>query len=331
MKELIYRTSITRPSVFGEFPMRSPSGGERPGLYENLVDLNQLVKELDPTRLTTMAQLSMLSKDSSQNQITDVVSYNLYFGWYGGSYTMNEEWFDEFHRMHPDRPFGVSEYGCEGIISWHSDTPKCKDYSEEYQAEYHEHMAKIIEERPYLWATHVWNMLILAVMPEMKAVSKEETTKGLSPWTERSRKMLTMCIRLIGSKDPVCLYTGRRYAKRPYDTMTVKVYSNQSQVTLTVNGKEVETKCADKIFLFEDVKLDETVNCVTASAEGCPSDTVTWIRTEQPDSCYVMPVEEEDDREGVKNWFDEADGDEQLPELTFEEGYTVSGILWPIS
>lgn len=321
MKELIYQ-NFNHPSIcFWGISNEITIGGERPGLYENLVDLNQLVKELDPTRLTTMAQLSMLSKDSSQNQITDVVSYNLYFGWYGGSYTMNEEWFDEFHRMHPDRPFGVSEYGCEGIISWHSDTPKCKDYSEEYQAEYHEHMAKIIEERPYLWATHVWNMFDFGCDARDEGGVKGRNNKGLVTLDRKIKKDAYYVYKAYWSKEPFVHITGRRYAKRPYDTMTVKVYSNQSQVTLTVNGKEVETKCADKIFLFEDVKLDETVNCVTASAEGCPSDTVTWIRTEQPDSCYVMPVEEEDDREGVKNWFDEADGDEQLPELTFEEGY----------
>ena len=137
MKELIYQ-NYNHPCIcFWGISNEITIGGDRPGLQENLEDLNKLVKELDSTRLTTMAQLSALPKESSHNQITDVLSYNHYFGWYGGDYTQNEKWLDEFHQMYPDRPLGISEYGCEGIISWQTDDPKCKDYTEEYQAEYH--------------------------------------------------------------------------------------------------------------------------------------------------------------------------------------------------
>lgn len=321
MKELIYQ-NFNHPSIcFWGISNEITIGGDLPGLYENLVDLNQLVKELDPTRLTTMAQVSMLPKDSKQNQITDVVSYNHYFGWYGGSYTKNEEWFDAFHQMHPDRPFGISEYGCEGIISWHTDTPKCKDYSEEYQAEYHEHMAKIIEERPYLWATHIWNMFDFGCDARDEGGVKGRNNKGLVTMDRKVKKDAYYIYKAYWSKEPFVYITGRRYAERPGDTMTVKVYSNQPEVTLTVNGKEIGTKRGDKIFLFENIKLEETVNWVTASAAGCSTDGVTWIRTEEPNTGYVKPYEEDDFMDGAKNWFDEADEEEALPELQFVEGY----------
>lgn len=321
MKELIYQ-NYNHPSIcFWGISNEITIGGEVPGLYENLVDLNHLVKELDSTRLTTMAQVSMLPKDSKQNQITDVVSYNHYFGWYGGDYTMNEEWFDAFHQMHPHRPFGISEYGCEGIISWHTDTPKCKDYSEEYQAEYHEHMAKIIHERPYLWATHIWNMFDFGCDARDEGGVKGRNNKGLVTMDRKVKKDAYYIYKAYWSKEPFVYITGRRYAQRPYETMTVKVYSNQPEVTLCVNGGVPITKKADKIFIFEDVKLNETVNFVTASANGCSSDTVTWTRTEQANPCYVKPKEEEDDLEGVKNWFDDIEEEEALPELKFEEGY----------
>ncbi len=332
MKELIYQ-NFNHPSIcFWGISNEITIGGEVPGLYENLVDLNHLVKELDDTRLTTMAQVSMLPKDSKQNQITDVVSYNHYFGWYGGDYTMNEEWFDAFHQMHPDRPFGVSEYGCEGIISWHTDTPKCKDYSEEYQAIYHEHMAKIIAERPYLWATHIWNMFDFGCDARDEGGVKGRNNKGLVTMDRKVRKDAYYVYKAYWSKEPFVYITGRRYAERPYDTMTVKVYSNQPEVTLRVNNGEAITMKGDKIFLFEDVKLNETINFVTASADGCKSDTVTWVRTKDPNPCYVKPQEEEDDRDGVKNWFDEVDDEATLPELSFKEGFysvkdTVADIL----
>ena len=59
---------------------------------------------------------------------------------------------------YPDRCLGLSEYGAEGIITYQNNDPKCRDYSEAYQAEYHEHMAKILMERDWLWSTYVSNM-----------------------------------------------------------------------------------------------------------------------------------------------------------------------------
>ena len=70
----------------------------------------------------------------------------------------NGPWLDKFHALHPNISLGVSEYSCEGIITYHGPEPKCKDYSEDYQALYHEHMAKVLDERPWIWSSHVWNM-----------------------------------------------------------------------------------------------------------------------------------------------------------------------------
>ncbi|MGN0354009.1 MAG: glycoside hydrolase family 2 protein, partial [Muricoprocola sp.] len=158
MKELIIQNYNHSSIVVWGISNEITIGGSVPGLTENLKELNELVHSLDSTRLSTMAQVSTLPMEDEQNEITDILSYNHYFGWYQGSFTDNEKWLDTFHAMHPDRALGLSEYGCEGIITYHNDSPKAGDYSEEYQALYHEHMAKIIEERPWLWATHIWNM-----------------------------------------------------------------------------------------------------------------------------------------------------------------------------
>ena len=88
--------------------------------------------------------------DGPMHGITDVESYNHYFGWYGGKMEDNGPWLDNFHKVHPEICLGVSEYGCEGILTYHGPNPACKDYSEDYQALYHEHMAKVLEERPWM-------------------------------------------------------------------------------------------------------------------------------------------------------------------------------------
>lgn len=321
MKELIYQ-NYNHPCIcFWGISNEITIGGDRPGLQENLEDLNKLVKELDSTRLTTMAQVSALPKESRHNQITDVLSYNHYFGWYGGDYTQNEKWLDEFHQMYPDRPLGISEYGCEGIISWHTDDPKCKDYTEEYQAEYHEHMAKIIDERPYLWATHIWNMFDFGCDARDEGGVKGRNNKGLVTLDRKVKKDAYYIYKAYWSEEPFVHITGRRYALRPYDHMTVKVYSNQKQVTLYVNGKSAGTQEGNKIFLFENIALDQDINVITAKAEGCPADTVTFTKVSQPYAGYVRPVDEEDEGAGVKNWFEGVDENGELPEMTFNEGY----------
>ena len=68
---------------------------------------------------------------------------------------------DKFHKKYPNKPIGISEYGCEAL-NWHTSTPEQGDYTEEYQAYYHEEVIKQIIDRPYLWATHVWNMFDFA-------------------------------------------------------------------------------------------------------------------------------------------------------------------------
>ena len=98
-------------------------------LLANHRELNELCHSLDKTRLTTMAQVSMLRKDSPMNRVADVISYNHYFGWYGGDTSMNGPWFDEFHKNFPDKPIGCSEYGCEAL-NWHTSEPRQGDYTQ---------------------------------------------------------------------------------------------------------------------------------------------------------------------------------------------------------
>ena len=89
------------------------SGESTEDLRENHVILNDVAHEMYKTRLTTIACVSMCSMDDPYVQIPDVVSYNHYFGWYGGDTSMNGPWFDEFHAKYPNIPIGCSEYGCE--------------------------------------------------------------------------------------------------------------------------------------------------------------------------------------------------------------------------
>ena len=137
------------------------SGADDPDLIENHRILNELAHELDPTRLTAVAAVSTCDINAEYLKIPDLVAYNHYFGWYGGDTAMNGPWFDNFHKTHPKTPIGVSEYGCEAL-DWHTSAPRQGDYTEEYQAYYHEELIKALFPRKYIFATYVWNMFDFA-------------------------------------------------------------------------------------------------------------------------------------------------------------------------
>lgn len=159
MKELVIQ-NYNHPSivVWGLSNEITMNGAGSKDLLENHRILNDLCHQLDSTRLTTIAVVSMCGIDEEYLTIPDVISYNHYFGWYGGDTSMNGEFFDNFHAKYPYRAVGMSEYGCEAL-NWHSSNPEQGDYTEEYQAYYHEELIKQLFTRPFIWATHVWNSL----------------------------------------------------------------------------------------------------------------------------------------------------------------------------
>ena len=132
------------------------------GITDDLMENHHLLQELchrmDATRPTTMAHAFMLEHDSPLTNLPDIASYNLYFGWYLGELSQNDSFFDEYHAKYPDRVMGFSEYGADANPQFHSSNPERGDYTEEYQCVYHEHLLNCIEHRPWLWATHVWNL-----------------------------------------------------------------------------------------------------------------------------------------------------------------------------
>lgn len=317
LKELIIQ-NYNHPSIcFWGISNEILIGGISQQLVDNHRELNALAKELDPTRLTTIAHVSMTPVDSPMHHITDVVSYNHYFGWYGGKMEDNGPWFDNFHKVHPDVCVGVSEYGCEGVITNHGPNPACKDYSEEYQALYHEHMAKVLDERPWIWSSHVWNMFDFGCAARNEGGVAGRNNKGLVTMDRKTKKDSYYIYKAYWNKEPMVHICGRRYAQRAGETTQVRVYSNQPVVALYRNGELLEEKTAEKVFVFT-VALAEGQNILLAVA-GDVKDSITLEKVEKEPAIYVLP-EVNERAEGVANWFSTiGDMDLKAP-MEFPEG-----------
>ncbi len=296
MKELVVQ-NYNHPSivVWGLSNEITISGSDA-DLIENHKILNDLVHEMDKTRLTTIACVSMCSMDDPYIQIPDVVSYNHYFGWYGGETDMNGPWFDKFHEKHPNIPIGCSEYGCEAL-NWHTSNPVQGDYTEEYQAYYHEELIKQLFTRPYIWATHVWNMYDFGADARAEGGENGQNHKGLMTMDRKYKKDSFYAYKAWLSDDPFVHLCGKRYIDRVEDVTKVTVYSNLPEVELFVNGESIGKKTAPDHFFYFDVKNEGESTIVAVAGEYRDEGMIRKVDKMNED--YVLR-----EQGAVLNWFD---------------------------
>ena len=286
MKELIVQNynhaSIVCWGVSNEITI---STKDKKDMLDNHRELNDLCHKMDPTRFTTLACYAMCGPFNPVAHITDTVSWNLYLGWYVPGLFLNDLWMDFFHKVYPDRCLGYSEYGCEGMPNLHSSHPHRGDHSEEYQAIYHEYMLKCFERHPWMWATHVWNMFDFAADARNQGGEPGMNHKGLITFDRKTKKDSFYLYKAYWSKDPFVHICSKRYVDRTEDSITVKVYSNQNEVSLFVNGDKIETKHGEHIFVFTVPMCAEVQVKATA---GETSDDAVFRKVSKPNPNYVL-------------------------------------------
>ena len=323
MKELIVQ-NYNHPSivVWGLSNEITMDGAKDPDMLSLHHTLNDLVHKMDSTRPTTVACISMCGIDEEVVHISDVVSYNHYFGWYGGSTDDNGKWFDEFHKKYPNRAIGCSEYGCEAL-NWHTSKPKQGDYTEEYQAYYHEELIKQLFTRKYLWATHVWNMFDFGADARAEGGENGQNHKGLITFDRKYKKDAFYAYKAWLSKEPFVHICSKRYIDRVEDVTKVTVYSNLPEVELFANGVSLGKKTADDHFFRFEVK-NEGETSLKAVAGDC-IDEANIRKVDTPNQDYILR-----EQGAVLNWFDitEVDGYFSLNDTLGDISSCLRGKLW---
>ncbi len=323
MKELIAQ-NYNHPSiiVWGLSNEITMGGAADPDLLENHYELNKLVHGMDKTRLTTMACVSMCGMDEEIAHIPDVVSWNHYFGWYGGDTSMNGPWFDEFHKKYPAKPVGVSEYGCEAL-NWHTSNPKQGDYTEEYQAYYHEELIKQLFTRKYLWATHVWNMFDFGADARAEGGENGQNHKGLVTFDKKYKKDSFYAYKAWLSDDPFVHLCGKRYVDRVEDVTKITVYSNLPEVELFANGKSLGKKTSAEHFFYFDVPNVGETELVAVAGDCKDESKIRKVETFNEE--YRLK-----EKGAILNWFDitEPEGRFSLNDTLGDIMSTFRGKLW---
>ncbi|MGN1103360.1 MAG: glycoside hydrolase family 2 TIM barrel-domain containing protein [Candidatus Coproplasma sp.] len=270
--------------------------GSTDDLLENHKILNDLAHKLDPTRKTAVAAVSMCGKNEPYIHIPDAVCYNHYFGWYGGTYDMYAPWFDSFHKEFPDIPIGISEYGCEAL-NWHSSKPVQGDYTEEYQARYHEEVIKQLFPKKYIWATFVWNMFDFGADNRDEGGEAGQNHKGLVTFDRKYKKDSFYAYKAWLSEEPFVHICGKRYVERVETSTEVTVYTNLDEVELFANGKSLGRK-RNNYHFYRFIVPNEGVTELKAVAGKC-IDESKIVKVDKFNESYRFAQ-----KGAILNWFD---------------------------
>ena len=323
MKELITQC-YNHPSivVWGLSNEITMDGAKDPDMIQNHRVLNDLVHKMDPTRPTVIACISMCGMDEEYVHIPDVVSYNHYFGWYGGSMEEYGPWFDKFHAKYPNTPIGISEYGCEAL-DWHNSNPESGDYSEEYQAMYHESLIRQLFSRKYLWATHVWNMFDFGADARAEGGENGQNHKGLITIDRKYKKDAFYAYKAWLNPEPMIHLCGKRYIDRVEDVTKVTVYSNAPEVELFANGVSLGKKQAEDHFFYFDVPNSGETKLEAVAGDLRDESIIRKVDKMNPD--YILR-----EQGAVLNWFDitEIEGRFSLNDKIGDVMKTLRGKLW---
>ena len=286
MKELIYQ-NYNHPCIvcWGVSNEITISTKDKADMLDNHRELNDLCHKMDSTRLTTLACYAMCGPFNPVAHITDLVSWNLYLGWYVPGLFLNDLWMDFFHLVYPNRPLGFSEYGAEGMPNLHSAHPRRGDHTEEYQAKYHEYMLKCFDRHPWLWATHVWNMFDFAADARDQGGEPGMNHKGLVTFDRKTKKDSFYLYKAWWSEENFVHICSKRFTDRTEKEIEVKVYSNQNTVALYADGKKLAEQTGEHIFKFR-VPLHGKVE-LKAVAGDC-IDTASFRNVAEPNPGYKL-------------------------------------------
>ena len=283
MKELIIQ-NYNHPCIvcWGVSNEITISTKDKKDMLDNHRQLNDLCHEMDKTRLTTLACYAMCGPFNRSAHITDMVSWNLYLGWYVPGFILNDLWMGFFHLCFPNRPFGYSEYGAEGMPNLHSTHPHRGDHTEEYQAKYHEYMLRCFKRHPWMWATHVWNMFDFAADARDQGGEPGMNHKGLVTFDRKTKKDSFYLYKAWWSDEAFVHICSKRFVERTGSTATVKVYSSQSTVALYVNGNKVGEQTGEHVFTFK-VPLNGELHIQAVAGDRTDESVIRHVDTPNPE------------------------------------------------
>lgn len=284
LKELVYQKynhpSICFWGIFNE--IRTNYDNAEPFARE----LHELYKEIDSSRLTTLASCD---DPKFYQNCSDLMAWNKYIGWYGSRNAPETagNFFDKAKAASNGKPVAISEYGGGANVEHHFSMkendvkPSGQFHPEEGQTYIHEGNWSAFAQRPYMWAKYIW------VFADFQSSIRNEggkpgiNDKGIVTYDRKIKKDGFYFYKANWSTEPMIYITSRRFTERPEANVQVKVYSNLRENTLYVNGKKIGKQKSDSLHrvVWQNVTLSKGENRIRVEGKskvGVIEDTCVW-------------------------------------------------------
>jgi Beta-galactosidase/beta-glucuronidase len=297
-KELVYQ-KYNHPSIcfWGIFNELLLDEGTTFKEYDDPVpfvkELNTLFKNLDSSRLTTLATCV---DQTRYLDCADLVAWNKYFGWYSDATAGAGNFFDTQRSTSNNKPVGVSEYGAGGSIKHHQfplikndkSTSNIVDgnfpagfHPEEAQVYCHEGNWAAFVERPYLWGKFIWLFADFQSSIRKEGDKDGINDKGLITYDRKTKKDAFYFYKANWNPEPMLYISSSRFTERNNPKAQVKVFSNIKEATLYINGKKIGTAKKDKLnrIIWDNITLSSGKNEIVVkgkSGKQVLEDTCVW-------------------------------------------------------
>jgi beta-galactosidase len=292
-------------------------------IYEKVKELECMAKSLDNSRYTAQANIYSVADESPLNEITDLLGYNLYYGWYYKEMQDLGPRLDAFHKARPDKPIMVTEYGVDTNPKFHSYNPTVKDYTEEYQLLFLNHALKTFDERPFVLGGYVWNMFDFGSDVRDEGGSKGKNQKGLVTLDRKIKKDAFYLYKAYWSEEPFVKLAGSRFKNRHKSSNDIVVLSNLSRIKLYLNNEFInEINDEEQIKQFRGIILPLGESLIKTEAfdkaGNVYTDEMILNHVNEMDKSYVFIKPEE--KRHVTNWFEKFDLT-NIEDIVLKEGY----------
>ena len=206
--------------------------------------LEKIAREEDPSRPTAIAfHNSDLYNTMGLGEIPQVIGWNLYNGWYRGTFEDFGKFLDEQHSRYPNRPLIVSEYGANSDLRLHATETRRFDSTTEYQRMFHENYLAQINARPFVAGSSLWNEFDFG--SERRGENMPNVNnKGMFTFY-RKPKDVHYFYKANFSTQPVLHIAATDWKYRGGTDSTphkIDVYSNLADVELFLNGTSLGKK-----------------------------------------------------------------------------------------
>lgn len=208
--------------------------------------IETLLRKLDPDRYTMIPFHGSLKRYEETNlvNIPRIVGWNLYQGWYGGSFEDFDSFLEDYHAKYPKTPILITEYGADVDDRLHSLNPERFDYTVEYGDLYHEHYLATIMRNDFIAGGTIWNLNDFYSESRTEAVP-HVNTKGITTGS-RQLKNTYLLYKVNLSSEPLA-FLGKSWNYRAGTDLgngtcvqPVKIYSNQPEVEVYHNGNFIK-------------------------------------------------------------------------------------------